>query len=391
MEKIIENRKKFIINFIYFAICVGVYFVVVKYALGYIYPFAIAVALAVFLQPAIRKITSKLHLKTHGVVSIILVLLIVVAILGAFAGAIFLISNELKDLFSHLFSRFTSMGDLIDSVRGFILNIIKSLPGKLEMTVSGYVNNFFNNLSNGETTPLDLSVFSTPLSGAWNVVKSIPTFMLSILVTVISSVFVTAEYNDIRDMILGMCTEEKGRKLIAAKNTITKGVGKLIKAYVTIMFITFVEVFLGLNLMKILGVYDGGYIAIIAFVTCIVDIVPVLGTGTVVIPWAIYSFFNGNFGFGVGLLVLYAVITVIRQITEPKLVANQVGLPSVITIMAMFIGARVFGAFGIIILPLTIIVLKLMYDEGIIGNKVLLGNKELFVRNKKKGGGKNSV
>lgn len=388
MEKIIENRKTFIVNFTYIAICVGLYFLTVKYALGFIYPFVIAIALAVFLQPAIRKITSKLHLKTHGVVSIILVLLIVVAILGAVAGAVFIVSNELKDFFTHIFSRFSSVDDFMGSVREFLMDIVGRLPGKLELTVSRYVNDIFNNISSGETDSFDLSMFSTPLSGAWSVVKSIPTFMLSVLVTVISSVFVTAEYNDIRDMILGMCTKEKGKKLIVAKNTVTKGVGKLVKAYVTIMFITFTEVFLGLNLMKIIGVYDGGYIAIIAFVTCIVDIVPVLGTGTVVIPWALYSFLNGNFGLGVGLLILYAVITVIRQITEPKLVANQVGLPSVVTIMAMFIGARIFGAFGIIILPLTIVVLKLMYDEGIIGNKDIVSSEKDEKRNKKKEGSK---
>ena len=85
------------------------------------------------------------------------------------------------------------------------------------------------------------------------------------------------------------------------------------------------------------------------------------------IPWAVYSLFTANFGLGIGLVILYAVITVLRQIIEPKLVANQVGLPSIVTIMAMFLGARVFGAFGILLLPLTVIVVKLMYDEGIIG------------------------
>ena len=141
------------------------------------------------------------------------------------------------------------------------------------------------------------------------------------------------------------------------------------------MLITFSEMFLGLNLMKLIGVYEGGYIAIIAFVTCIVDIIPVLGTGTVLIPWAVYNLVMGNVGLGIGLLVLYAVITVLRQILEPKLVANQAGLPAIATIMAMFIGARLFGAFGILLLPLTVIILKLMYDEGVIGNKKLLDSE----------------
>ena len=97
------------------------------------------------------------------------------------------------------------------------------------------------------------------------------------------------------------------------------------------------------------------------------DIIPVLGTGTVLIPWAIFNILTGDFGQGIGLIVLYVVITVLRQVLEPKLVANQAGLPSVVSIMAMFLGARLFGALGVILTPLTIIILKLMYDEGIIG------------------------
>ena len=79
---------------------------------------------------------------------------------------------------------------------------------------------------------------------------------------------------------------------------------------------------------------------------------------------------------GVGLLVIYAAITVIRQIIEPKLVANQAGLPAIVTIMAMFIGVRIFGAFGIILLPFTVIILKLLYDEGVFKTKVKNSNKK---------------
>jgi sporulation integral membrane protein YtvI len=212
-------------------------------------------------------------------------------------------------------------------------------------------------------------MLSGPLAGAWNVVKEIPSVLVTILVTIISCVFMTAEYDIIRDMILSFFTEEKGKKIVEAKRVVSKGVGKLLKAYLTIMLITFTEVFLGLNLMKLIGIYEGGYIAIIAFVVCIVDIVPVLGTGTVVIPWAIYSFVTGNVGLGIGLAILYVVITILRQAIEPKLVANQVGLPSIVTIIAMFLGGRLFGVFGVVLLPLTVIVLKLMLDEGIIGKK----------------------
>lgn len=374
MEKIIENRKSFIINFFYFAIFIGLYYFVVKYAFGYILPFVVAAALAVFLQKPVRKISSKLHVKTHGAVSTILVLLIVVIIVGAAGLLGWVLVSELKEFFTYLFSRFDSVNDVIVTVREFVMGIVAKLPRGLGATVSNYVSDFFNNLST-ESSVIDMEMLSAPLSGAWSVVKGIPSAFLSVLVTIISCVFMTSEYDLIKNMILDMLTESKDKKLVSSKQTVTRGISKLVKAYATLMLITFGEMFLGLNLMKLIGVYEGGYIAIIAFVTCIVDIIPVLGTGTVLIPWAVYNLVMGNVGLGIGLLVLYAVITVLRQILEPKLVANQAGLPAIATIMAMFIGARLFGAFGILLLPLTVIILKLMYDEGVIGNKKLLDSE----------------
>ena len=374
MEKIIENRKSFIINFFYFAIFIGLYYFVVKYAFGYILPFVVAAALAVFLQKPVRKISSKIHIKTHGAVSTILVLLIVVIIVGAAGLLGWVLVSELKEFFTYLFSRFDSVNDVIVTVREFVMGIVAKLPRGLGATVSNYVSDFFNNLST-ESSVIDMEMLSAPLSGAWSVVKGIPSAFLSVLVTIISCVFMTSEYDLIKNMILDMLTESKGKKLVSSKQTVTRGISKLVKAYATLMLITFSEMFLGLNLMKLIGVYEGGYIAIIAFVTCIVDIIPVLGTGTVLIPWAVYNLVMGNVGLGIGLLVLYAVITVLRQILEPKLVANQAGLPAIATIMAMFIGARLFGAFGILLLPLTVIILKLMYDEGVIGSKKLLDSE----------------
>ena len=377
MESIMQKRKAFIINFIYVAIFVGLYYFIIKYALGYIFPFVFAAALSVFLQRPIKAITKKLHIKTHSAVSIILVLLIVVAILGTATGLLFVLGSELKEFFAYMFSNISSLSDLIDAAEIFVMDLLVKLPKGVGDALGDYVVGFFDKIGT-ESMGIDMSVLSAPISGAWHVVKGIPSLFLTLLVTVVSCVFMTADYEIIKKMILDFFRSENREKIINTKRTITKGVSKLFKAYATLMLITFVEMFVGLSFMKLVGVYKGGYIAIIAFVTCIVDIIPVLGTGTVLLPWAVYSFISGNVGLGIGLIVLYAVITVLRQVIEPKLVANQVGLPAIVTIAAMFLGARSFGAFGIIILPLTVVILKLMYDEGVIGNKNILQQDDVI-------------
>ena len=368
MGKVVEKRKSFIITFIYLTIFVGLYCFLIKYAMGYIFPFVFAAVLSIFLQPVVRWFTKKFKLKNHSFISTALVLLLVVGVVGLVAGAGYILYIELKDFFTYLVSNISSVDDAIIMVEGVVLNLLAKLPEGIANSLSEYVTGFFANLGSGEMN-FDFSTLSAPLSGAWSFVKGIPSFLISLVVTVISCVFMTSEYDKVRDMILEMCSEETGKKLINAKRTVTKGIGKLVKAYAILMLITFTEMFLGLNLMKLIGIYDGGYIAIISFVTCVVDIVPVLGTGTILLPWAVYNIVTGNFAMGIALLLLYAVISVIRQVVEPKLVANQVGLPSIVTIMAMFLGGRLLGAIGILGVPLTVIVLKLMYDEGIIGRK----------------------
>ena len=374
MDAIIQKRKAFIINFVYAAIFIGLYFFTIKYAFGYIFPFLFAAALSVFLQRPIKAITKKLHIKAHSAVSIILVLLIVVVVLGTATGLLFALGSELKEFFTYVFSNISSLSDLIDAAEVFVMDLITKLPKGIGDALGEYVVGFFDKIGT-ESMGIDMSMLSAPISGAWHVVKGIPSLFLTLLVTVVSSVFMTADYEIIKKMLLDFFRAESRDKIVNTKRTITRGVSKLFKAYATLMLITFVEMFIGLSFMKLIGVYKGGYIAIIAFVTCIVDIIPVLGTGTILIPWAVYGFITGNVGLGIGLIVLYAVITVLRQVIEPKLVANQVGLPAIVTIAAMFLGARIFGAFGIIILPLTVIVLKLMYDEGVIGNKALVAKE----------------
>lgn len=383
MDSVIEKRKSFIINFIYTVICIGLFYVFIKYCLGVLAPFIIAFILAYALQRPIKWAKKKLHLKSHGIISFLLVLLVVCIVFGVLSIAVLVLFNELKDFASYLTTQFSSIDDLIVTLENYAMGVIVRLPESLRGTVGDYVTNAFDSLGKGQAE-LDLSMLSAPLSGAWSVVKSLPSTILSVVVAVVSCFFMASDYDKVKELVLGFFSESKRKSIVKTKRTATKAIAKLLKAYVTIMAITFAEMFLGLFLLKLIGVYDGSYIAIISFVTCIIDIIPVLGTGTVLIPWAVYNLIFGNFGMGIGLLVIYAVITVIRQVVEPKLVANQAGLPAIVTIMAMFIGVRIFGAFGIILLPFTVIILKLLYDEGVFKTKSAVKNTE-----KKKATGEN--
>jgi predicted PurR-regulated permease PerM len=163
-----------------------------------------------------------------------------------------------------------------------------------------------------------------------------------------------------------MLSDKSVATVSKTKHVIFDVLGKWCKSYAAVLFITFCEMAVGLHILKFAGLYKGGYIFVIAICTALLDILPVFGTGTVLIPWGVISLFTHKIGLGIGLLVIYGLITVIRQIVEPRIVSANVDIHPVITLMSMYIGIQVFGVFGILILPITVVIIKTLNDEGII-------------------------
>ncbi len=125
-----------------------------------------------------------------------------------------------------------------------------------------------------------------------------------------------------------------------------------------ITLITFLELFVAFTVLGI------KYAFLIALVIAVIDILPVLGTGTVLIPWSIFLLLIGDYYTGIALIIVYIVIAVIRQIIEPKIVGKYIGLYPLLTLVAMYTGLRVMGVLGLITFPLIIIIVKKLNDDG---------------------------
>ena len=121
--------------------------------------------------------------------------------------------------------------------------------------------------------------------------------------------------------------------------------------------ITFLELLAGLYILRI------KYAPLLAALISVIDILPVLGTGTVLVPWAAAELLARDTAAGIGLLVLYAVITVIRNFAEPKIIGKEMGINPLFTLLAMFIGLKLFGFAGILLLPITLIVVVKYYKD----------------------------
>ncbi len=366
-----EKKRKFIINIVYTVILIALFYLFFKFAFGTIFPILCAIVAAMILQKPVNFICKKTPLK-KGLVSALTVLFSFAIAVSGIVLIVIWVGSEFKGFFQYVMIQFEDIPALVQKIESYIANAIGFLPEKLETTVMDFVSEKLATLTAPTATPsdssmnIDLSALSTPLMGIWNTAKQIPTTLVSIVVAIVACCFMTSDFESVKRLVLGFFQPDTRTKIVRAKRLLFPSLGKMAKAYGIIITITFCELSLGLFLLKLMGIYDSGYIFVIAILTAIIDIVPVLGTGTVLIPWAAISLLNANYPLAIGLIIMYACITVIRQIIEPKLVAAQLGIPAFLTIVSMFIGSQIFGVIGIFILPITIVMLKLLNDEGII-------------------------
>ena len=374
--EITERRKVTLVNIAYYTVIVALFYLFMKYAFGLVAPFIFAFAVAILLQKPLRIISEKTKIKKNilGAVAVLLIISVVIAAVVLVGYRLFV---EFKGFGEYIMSRMSDIPGMILAAEEWILAKITVLPDTLEKTVSDSVTGIVDrilmvseeevsNIPQSGDGGFDLSFLATPLGGLLSTAKEIPGIFAAVFMSIIACFFITCDYDKFRILISENISREHEIAIVKTRKLLGGILGKMLKSYATLIFITFCEVSIGLNILKLIGVYSGGYILVLSIITAIVDILPVLGTGTILIPWAVFNLFTGNIGLGIGLIVLYAVITVIRQVIEPRLVAMNVGLHPAITLFGMYLGVQLFGVLGIFILPITFVLVKALNDEGII-------------------------
>ena len=376
----VERKRKWIINVAFYAMLLVLGYLFYKYAFGVCFPILFAFVIAVILQRPKNFIINKTFLKkglasTVCVFGLLLIVAAVIVLIGVRAA------EEVKGFINYLMLQFQNIDTVINTVETSVLGFVGRLPDFISENVSESIATIFTQIrefvagtstqlpeqiTGGLSDSFNLSWITTPITGVISTASRIPSILIGIVVTIVCACFMTADYDIISNFVYCQFPEEKRKDVTRAKQLLKLNLGKMAKAYILIMLVTFTEVFIGLTVLKLIGVFQSSYIAVIAVVTAIVDVIPVLGTGTIVLPWAAYSLIVGDYGMAIGLIVIYVTVTVIRQIVEPKLVAGQLGLPPFMTLIAMYLGLKIFGVLGVFILPIVIIMLKLLNDEGII-------------------------
>lgn len=334
-----ENKKNFIINIIYITLILGIIYLIYKYLFSALMPFIIGFVLAYLSLLISNKIFKDKNNKFTKIVSLLVIYLLIIVVVVLLT---LFITDEFVGFISSLPSLYkTYLDPLITSLEKNLNDLNGAMPSDVRNILSQSIDGIFETIKNLVTS------FSTSVvSIVTSIITYTPTLLISILVTIISSFFFIDDYDNIVNKIISIIPIKAKNELSKIKDFIVNNVFEVIKCYGLIMFITFVELSIGFLILKIQNPI------MLAALICVVDILPVLGVGTVLIPWGIVALFLKNYFIGIGIIVLYLIITIIRNIIEPKFVGSTLGLDPLLTLVAMIIGMNLAGIIGLLSAPL---------------------------------------
>ena len=193
-----------------------------------------------------------------------------------------------------------------------------------------------------------LSVFS-----GW--IAKAPSFFTAFLFTILSSFFISLDYESITRQIVKLLPKKAAELLFDLRHFTGQTLLRMGKASLILLLLTFLQASAGLYLLKAEKPLS------MALVISLMDLLPVLGPGIILLPWALFSLAQGQIFFGVGLLSLYGIISTVRTVVEPKVLGKEFGLHPLATIMAMYAGAKLMGFGGILLAPVLLMYLLHLY------------------------------
>ena len=318
-----------------------------KYALAAVIPFILAALVAAIISPLAKSISKKTRISKK-----ITAVALVVLFFAAICALIYLALSRLIFELGNLLDRLSEDPGIINRTVEQILEKLNAKDSKLGILQNILDSETFKSLGIdiGQMVESAVSSIASSLaqkvSGAvMGILSSVPSLVLSIIVFLISAFYFATDSQAILDAISGIFPHSLKERMPKIKGKLSSTLRGYLKAYLLIMLITFLEVFVGLSILKI------NYAFILAMVIAIVDVLPILGTGTVLVPWSVFAFINSDIALGIGLLVLYAVTIIVRQIIEPKIIGSTLGIHPLLTLASVYIGLELLGFIGIFIGP----------------------------------------
>lgn len=328
------------------------------------WPFLIGIIIALLVEKPVEFLMKKCKLsrKIVGTIMVILVYIILGVIISLIISALvneaLSLSTKIPSIFENLKAEYNA---IYSSISEFLDNTsieISDAVYKFGLELLAKITNIATNIVN--------SIISF--------IMFVPNILIYIIITFLATLFLVTDRRTIARFMTEPLPNSLVKKMTTAVVNCFKSLGGYFKAVGIMITITFVELLIAFSVIGM------DYPLSLALIVAIVDALPILGTGTILLPWAVYSAITGNIGFGIALLVIYLLVTVIRQLIEPKVVSSNIGIHPFITLLCMYIGFKLIGLFGLVVGPVVLVILKNVFGAMFETNYF----KNIFVLKKEK-------
>ena len=336
-----------------------------KLSIFYI-PFLIAFIISLLIEPLIRKVMKYTNL-TRKISAIITLIVVLGIIIGLLIWGITALITEATNILENLNNNMENIsGKITNIVSNFTFDNIR-IPEQIKIIIK---NGFTDLVGEGKNAAQDL------LTNVINTFTHIPKVMIYVGITIVATYFVCTDKMYILDQMEHHLPRKWVNKFGNKLRKVISSLGNYLKAEGILILIAFIIVLIGLLIFNLLGM-NVRYPLVIALIIGFVDALPILGAGTIMIPWAVISAFNGDITLAISLICLYIVIIVVRQLIEPRIISSHIGIHPIFTLIAMYTGFKIIGVIGMFIGPIILIILKnifeTMIDNGVV--KTILDRK----------------
>lgn len=320
-----------------------------KFALPWLAPFILAFVFSRIIEKPVTFFEKKLRLP-RPLASLLFTLLFY----GIIGTALYFASSKLVHAIVLLFEKLRTLDiDLIvDKLNSTFTNVLSSLP----LDIQGFI---YTNVENwlSELVGALQKLISPIVSYTANFASILPSILIFIIAAIASTYFFSSDFEKLKSSISNAASDKWKSRYRFFKRHLSETLLSYLRAVMVLICIMFVELSIGLSILRIPNAI------IIAAVVAIIDALPILGTGWVLMPWAVVSLFSGNYFRAIGLAVIYGVVTVVRNLIEPKIVGEHIGLHPLITLLCIYIGLKVFGIIGMFT-PIVVALIKQFYEWG---------------------------
>jgi sporulation integral membrane protein YtvI len=324
-------------------------------AVKYIVPFIVAYIFASLIEPIVKFLERKTPIP-RKVCTVFSILIVLGIILSIFSFLIYRLVKEIQNVYNSLALNMETISLFFNQLIEKINGIYIQLPAEISDFISQSAKNLASDLQSILKGAIDIAQVSLEFA------LNIPQVFIFILVTILATYFMSSDKNKILGFLDVNIPSDWMRRTRNITQSIFTALFGWLKAQLIIMTITFTELLIGL---LIIGIENS---LLIALIIALVDILPILGAGTVLIPWAIINLLTSNTKLGLSLLLLYIIILFVRQLIEPKIVGHQIGVHPLFTLAGMYIGLQRFGVLGMILGPIAVVFLKYIFN-GIFQNE----------------------